>query len=239
MPPTIGNIELVIFDCDGVLVDSELISARILINALATVGVHVDLAHVKRHFIGRSWNKVAAEVRHSHGLLLGSDFEELYRRNLMEAFRDELKPVVGVEAVLTQLAVTACVATSSSQARAERSLQMTGLARYFEGRLFTASMVANGKPAPDLFLHAADMMGVAARRCLVIEDSSPGVEAGLAAGMQVLRFAGGSHLREDGNAASFALKGVATFDCWGHFFALAPGLERKGGNKGASQDSNG
>jgi HAD superfamily hydrolase (TIGR01509 family) len=220
-------IELVIFDCDGVLIDSEVISARILIEQLGRVGIHVDFPYVQKNFLGRSWTKVAAEVRISYGLDLDSDFEERYRSDLLAAFETELCSVPGVEAVIDELGVTSCVATSSSPKRARRSLALSGLAPRFGNRLFTASQVRNGKPAPDLFIFTAGSMQVDPARCLVIEDSIPGVLAARAAGMQVWRFAGGSHLR--GLARSELDQGgtLTVFDKWSQFFEMAPGLRKR------------
>ncbi|MCW1919560.1 HAD family hydrolase [Rhodobacter sp. KR11] len=200
--------DLVIFDCDGVLIDSEIISARMLVDALAGLGVTIDMDYVARHFLGRSYPTVMKVIRAEFGLTLTAEFEEQYRARLLAAFETELRVMPGVRAVLERLTpppvvgppsfapsptpVPWCVATSSSPRRAERSLQIAGLSDLTAGRVFTASMVARGKPAPDLFLHVAAHYG--ARHCLVIEDSLNGVRAGLAAGMEVWRFTGGSHL---------------------------------------------
>ncbi|MFZ2103321.1 MAG: HAD family hydrolase [Oricola sp.] len=224
---TIENIELVIFDCDGVLIDSEVISARILIGQLGRVGVHVDFPYVQRHFLGRSWTKVAAEVRINHGLDLTSDFEERYRSELLAAFETELQTVSGVETVLNELAVKSCVATSSSPKRAHRSLDLSGLTSFFGDRLFTASQVKNGKPAPDLFYLAADMMGVPRARCLVIEDSMPGVVAARAAGMEVWRFTGASHLKGLDPAELDQGGTLTVFDKWEQFLEMAPHLKKR------------
>lgn len=225
-------IDLVIFDCDGVLIDSEVISARILIAQLGRVGVHVDFPYVQKHFLGRSWTKVAAEVRISYGLDLDSDFEEQYRSDLLEAFETELQSVHGVETVIDKLGVASCVATSSSPKRARRSLVLTGLSHFFSDRLFTASQVKNGKPAPDLFLFVADAMGVTPSRCLVIEDSMPGIFAAQEAGMPVWRFIGGSHLhgipRDDLDHGGT----LTVFDKWTQFFEMAPHLKKRDGSAG-------
>lgn len=186
--------DLVIFDCDGVLIDSEIISARMLVEELALKGVRIDMDYVARHFLGRSYPTVMKVIRAEFGLELTPEFEEQYRARLMAAFEAELRVMPGVRTVLEGLRLPWCVATSSSPRRAERSLQIAGLADLTEGRVYTASLVARGKPAPDLFLHVAAARGVAPARCLVIEDSLNGVRAGLAAGMTVWRFAGGSHL---------------------------------------------
>lgn len=221
------DIELVIFDCDGVLIDSETISARILIGQLSRVGIEVDFPYVQRHFLGRSWTKVAAEIRDTHGLTLDLDFEERYRSELLHAFETELKTTEGVEAVLDGLGVAFCVATSSSPKRVRRSLELSGLAPYFSERLYTASMVANGKPAPDLFLHVAARMGVEPKRCLVVEDSMPGLLAAASAGMEVWWFTGGSHLPGRNGCETVNGRPTTVFDKWARFFDIAPEL-RKG-----------
>lgn len=219
-------IELVIFDCDGVLIDSEIISSRILVKLLGEVGIAIDHAHVQRHFLGRSWPKVAAEIRARHGLTLGPEFEERYRSELLSAFETELKTVDGVEAVIDSLGISYCVATSSSPKRAARSLELSGLAGRFGARLFTASQVENGKPAPDLFLFAARSMGATPEACLVIEDSLPGIEAARAAGMRHYRFTGASHMRGLDKVAPSDADSVTNFSTWADFFNLEPGLRR-------------
>lgn len=220
--------DLVIFDCDGVLVDSEVISARVLIAQLAAVGVAVDIAHFRTHFLGRSFPKVAAEVRTRYGLTLPDDFEAAYRATLLKAFETELRPMAGVRAVIERLSPRFCVATSSSPPRARRSLEITGLAPLFGSDVFTASEVEHGKPAPDLFLHAARRMQAAPERCLVIEDSLPGLRAAHAAGMTVWHFVGGSHLRGTDFAAGDGERGHKTFDNWALFFEIAPELAAAG-----------
>jgi HAD superfamily hydrolase (TIGR01509 family) len=187
--------DLLILDCDGVLVDSEVISARMLTAALADHGVALTLPFFTRHFLGRSYPTVLAEVRRHWGVDLPEGFEAAYRARLLAAFDDALAPMPGVAAMLQGLALPFCLATSSSPERTAHALRLTGLDGAFAGRIFTASEVARGKPAPDLFLHAAARMGADPARTLVIEDSETGIRAGLAAGMTVWRFTGGSHLR--------------------------------------------
>ena len=186
--------ELIIFDCDGVLIDSEIISAQMLVAELAPFGVQIDLDYVARHFLGRSYPTVLRQIRNEFGLDLPEDFEARYRDRLLAAFETGLQVMPGIPALLEQLALPWCVATSSSRPRAERSLEISGLSERVGGRLYTASQVERAKPAPDLFLLAAREMGVPPARCLVIEDSLNGIRAGLAAGMEVWRFTGGSHL---------------------------------------------
>lgn len=186
--------DLTIFDLDGVLVDSEIISARMLVAELAQLGVAIDLDYVGRHFLGRSYPTVMQVIRKDFGIDLPDGFEAQYRERLLAAFETGLRPMPGAAAVLGAMPGRWCVATSSSPARATRSLAIAGLDGLVGERLFTASMVAQGKPAPDLFLHAATAMGADPARCLVIEDSLNGIRAARAAGMPVLRFLGGSHL---------------------------------------------
>jgi len=188
-------VHLVIFDCDGVLVDSEVISATVLAEDLSDLGVAIDAEQAMRQFLGWSFPTIAAWVHREYSLLLSEDFEELYRARLLAAFERQLRPTPGVDRILPNLSVRTCVATSSSVARASRALALTGLDRFFAGRLFTASEVPHGKPAPDLFLHAASRMNVSPAECLVIEDSAPGIEAAARAGMPSLLYTGGAHLR--------------------------------------------
>ena len=222
-------IELIIFDCDGVVVDSEVISARVLIAHLASVGVEVDAAHFRTHFLGRSFPKVAAEVRDLYGVKLPEDFEASYRATLLKAFETELRPMPGINSVLSKLNIASCIATSSSPQRAKRSLELAGLLPHFERRVFTASEVANGKPAPDLFFYAAKQMNVSPDYCLVIEDSVPGIKAALAANMRVLHFTGGSHLKNIGNLPGSEKLNIPAFDNWAKFFEIEPELMQRAG----------
>jgi HAD superfamily hydrolase (TIGR01509 family) len=220
--------DLVIFDCDGVLIDSEIISARMLVQELAGLGVQIDLAYVARHFLGRSYPTVMAQIRREFGLDLPASFEDQYRERLLDAFRQELKVMPGVADVLDRLSVPFCVATSSSPRRAAMSLALTGLAGRVGDRLFTASQVQHGKPAPDLFLFAAARMGADPARTLVIEDSLTGLRAGLAAGMTVWHFTGGSHFQtgappDDGPDP---IRPHHRFDAFAAFFQTAPALQR-------------
>lgn len=224
-----GSTELVIFDCDGVLVDSEFISARVLLARLASVGVSADVTHFQAHFLGRSWPKVAADIRRNHGLALDDDFEESYRRELLAAFEAELALTPGVRAVLDHMAVPYCLATSSTPKRLARTLALTGLDAYFGERCFTASQVENGKPAPDLFLLAARMMGADPARCLVIEDSLPGIEAARRAGMRCRRYVGGQHFTGLDMTSTDDADKEFRFADWDSFFDLEPDLRARAG----------
>lgn len=187
------DIRLVIFDFDGVVVDSEVISARMLVAELATHGVEIDLPYVARHFLGRSYPVVLQQIRSEFGVCLPEGFEADYRARLIAAFRTDLRLMPGVRALLTRLALPYGLATSSSPTRVAQSMQIVGISDLFEGRITTVAEVTRGKPAPDLPLRAAQKAGVAPEHCLVIEDSLAGVQAALAAEMQVWQFTGGSH----------------------------------------------
>lgn len=216
--------QAIIFDCDGVLIDSEIISARILRRMLAEIGHEISRDVFLKTFLGRSFPKVAEHIRTHFGAPLPEDFERRYRANLLEAFAAELKPMPGIMPVLRDLQVKSCVATSSSPERARRSLEIVGLDRCFGDRLFTASMVSRGKPAPDLFLHAAQQMAMTPDQCLVIEDSSTGIAAAQAAGMDVFHFVGGAHLQ----GVDLGDSEVRRFDHWAQFAQLAPWAFEKG-----------
>jgi HAD superfamily hydrolase (TIGR01509 family) len=215
---------LVIFDCDGVLIDSEVISARMLIAELAGYGVDMDMAFVSQHFLGRSYPAVLKEVRERWNVALPDRFEADYRARLLAAFSRELRVMPGAVEAIDALGCPYCLATSSSPERLRWSLDLTGLAALFQGRSFTASEVARGKPAPDLFLYAAARMAVDPARCLVIEDSLNGCRAGLAAGMEVWRFTGGSHLRGLDLTPPEDAAPHASFDRFADIFTLRPGL---------------
>lgn len=214
--------DLVIFDCDGVLIDSEVISARVLVELAAEAGIAFDAAHVREHFLGRSFPTVARSIRDSFGVPLPPDFEAAYRSRLLDRFETELRPTEGVLDLLARLSVPACVATSSSPQRAARSLAIAGLDRFLP-RVFTASLVPRGKPAPDLFLHAAAAMGARPDRCLVIEDSRPGILAARAAGMEVIFYAGGSHHR-GAPAGLDTDPPTPIFRSWPEILSAHPGL---------------
>lgn len=218
--------ELVIFDCDGVLIDSEVISARMLIAELRPYGVEISRDFVSRHFLGRSYPTVLREVRERFGVVLPDSFEADYRRRLLAAFAEGLQVMPGVAEVIARLAVPFALATSSSPERTRHSLALTGLDALFGPRVFTASEVARGKPAPDLFLHAAAAMGAAPAACLVIEDSLNGIRAGLAAGMEVWRFTGGSHLAGLDLTEPDDARPHQHLSAFAGFYALRPELAR-------------
>jgi HAD superfamily hydrolase (TIGR01509 family) len=210
-------IKCIIFDCDGVLVDSEVISARILIEELAREGIKTDFEHFQKNFLGRGFAKVAADIRAKSGHVISADFESRYRSRLMDALTKDLRPMPGIHEILDRLSLPCCVATSSSPARVEHSLKLTGLERCFGGNVFTSSQVKNGKPAPDLFLFAAARMGMSPSDCLIIEDSETGLDAAKHAQIPVWHFTGGSHLNGDLRPHPSRTPKIPTFDHWAIF----------------------
>jgi HAD superfamily hydrolase (TIGR01509 family) len=182
--------ELVIFDCDGVLVDSEPLSNRILAERLTAIGLPTTTEDSVREYMGRSWPTVVGIAEQRLGRRLPEDFADRYHDELYATFARELAPIAGIHGALEEIGLRRCVASSGSHERIRAALRATGLLDAFEGAIFSASDVEHGKPAPDLFLHAAERMGAAPERCVVVEDSPAGVQAGRAAGMTVLGYAG-------------------------------------------------
>lgn len=211
-------LDLVIFDCDGVLIDSEILSCDALIAALAEFGVQVDRAFVFQDCIGHSFPEVAAKISNLNGRLLPESFAQTYRTALFSSFEKFLRPMSGAEEMLRELGIPFCIATSSSAERVERSLALAGLSG-IGAPVFSATMVERGKPAPDLFLFAAEKMGVPSQQCLVVEDSMPGILAARAAQMAVWRFTGGSHFGMGFGANDPPLADVE-FARWDEFITL-------------------
>ncbi|MQY35604.1 6-phosphogluconate phosphatase [Streptomyces sp. RB17] len=184
--------DLVIFDNDGVLVDSEPISNRHLATYLTELGHPTSYEDSIRDYMGSAMHRVHELVLERTGQRLPDDFDDVFHARVFAAFERELQPVAGVAGVLEKLAadgVPYCVASSGSHARIRVGHRTTGLDRWFpEERIFSSEDVGRGKPAPDLFLYAAERMGAAPDRCLVVEDSPLGVQAGVAAGMTVYGF---------------------------------------------------
>ena len=202
---------LVIFDCDGVLVDSEPIASRVLAEALSELGFPLTAQQAIDRYTGISLGAVLALVEAEWGRRLPADFAALLGERDRAAFAAELQPVSGAAEMLAGLGLPRCVASSGTIAKIRGNLSRTGLLQYLEPHLFSATMVARGKPAPDLFLHAAAMMAVPPARCVVIEDSLAGVRAARAAGMCVFGFHGGGHARPDSAAALQATGATRVF----------------------------
>jgi HAD superfamily hydrolase (TIGR01509 family) len=188
-----GCFKLVIFDCDGVLVDSEPIINRAHAQVLTACGYPITEEVLVERFCGMSDPEMLEIIEREWGCALPASYAERVGFMIQAGFRQSLAPIDGVAEALDSLALPICVASSSSLAQIRQKLKITGLLGRFGEHLFSATMVARGKPAPDLFLYAARNLMTAPDRCLVIEDSPAGIDAALAAGMTAIGFAGGSH----------------------------------------------
>ena len=183
---------LLIFDCDGVLVDSESLSCRIDAEFLTQIGIPYTAEEIARQFLGVSLKTMIARIEAERNCRLPDDFGERLNSILFARFETDLKPIEGVRDAILSLPYPRCVASSSVPERIALSLRITGLSDLFDD-IFSSTQVPRGKPAPDLFLHAASNMKARPEDCLVIEDSVAGVQAALAAGMRVIGFTGGGH----------------------------------------------
>lgn len=185
--------DLVIFDNDGVLVDSERLGNQVLADLLTGCGHPVTFDDCVRRFMGGPLGDVRTAIEAEGGALLPDDFEDRYHDTLFAVFRSSLRSVAGVEAAIEELqrsGTPICVASSAKHEKIKMSLSTVGLLHYFDGRVFSAEDVSRGKPAPDLFLHAAAECGAMPDRCLVVEDSPAGVRGAKAAGMTVVGYLG-------------------------------------------------
>ncbi|MCI5065751.1 HAD family hydrolase [bacterium] len=180
---------LVIFDCDGVLIDSERILNEVYRECLQEVGLELSLAEVIHAFKGRSSQDCLVIVEQMLGRAVSEQqLSHKYEELGAQRFQEEIGPIPGIKEVLEELPFRRCVASSSSHDHIRLGLERSGLLPYFTEGIYSASDVSRGKPAPDLFLHAASEMGVAPEECVVVEDSPAGVEGAVAAGMQALGF---------------------------------------------------
>jgi HAD superfamily hydrolase (TIGR01509 family) len=190
----IDRFDLIIFDCDGVLVDSERLSIRVDTMFLDRLGWPMAESEIIERFVGRSDADIRADIEDRIGGPIPADVDREFDRLYREMFEAELRPVDGIAEALDAIVaagILICVASSGGHDKIRRSLELTGLTPFFDDRIFSAADVAHGKPAPDLFLHAAEHMGAAPARSAVVEDSAFGVDAAIAAGMQAFAYAGG------------------------------------------------
>lgn len=188
----IGKFDLVIFDCDGVVVDSEVITTQVLIEMTAELGLIFDEGKVFKTFIGRSNKSCEEALEKELGYRPPEDFFQDFHNRVFARYETDLKEVKGIRALLEHLQkieIPYCLASSGDFAKIRKGLSTCDLLDYFEGRIYSAQEVKQGKPAPDLFLYAANSMNTPPDNCLVIEDSKPGVLAGKTARMDVIGFA--------------------------------------------------
>lgn len=200
---------MIIFDCNGVLVDSEPIATTVAAEAFRKIGIEITPETVARYFAGRRPADMFADIESVSGIRLPAKFPLLVSAEILQRLQEELRPIPHVTHALTWLRGPKCVASSSSPERVRMSLEVTELDRFFGKNVFSANEVKNGKPEPDLFLHAAACTGIAAEDCYVVEDSAAGVTAAVAAGMTAIGFVGGSHA-EPNLAGTLTGAGAAT-----------------------------
>ena len=207
-----SNVDLVIFDCDGVLVDSEVISCRAHAQTLTRHGYPITADQVLDRFLGVSDREARQAVEAELGRNLPDDFEVQVKQATLQFYAGDLRAISHVADAINAIDQPKCVASSGTPEKIHHGLSCAGLYDRLAPHIFSASQVKHGKPAPDLFLFAAEQMQASPERCLVIEDSLPGVAGALAAGMTVLGFHGGSHCRPGYGAALRAAGAVMTFD---------------------------
>ncbi|WP_137938427.1 HAD-IA family hydrolase [Chitinivorax sp. B] len=191
----------VIFDLDGTLVDSETLCHQAMVDLLPEL--EQDAATLTRHYRGMKLAHILSDLAETHGLPVPADFEPRYRKRVVELFETRLEPIPGVPDMLARLKQPFCIASSGPLAKIQYALAVTGLASYFGNRLFSAYEINSWKPEPDLFLHAAQIMGYDPDKCVVIEDSKVGVEAAKAAGMRAIQFLPASHQHHHPYATPF------------------------------------
>jgi len=207
-----ANVDLVIFDCDGVLVDSEVISCRAHSQMLTRHGYPITADQVLDRFLGVSDREARLAVEAELGRRLPDDFEDQVKQATLQFYAGDLLAISHVGDAIAAIGLPKCVASSGTPEKIRHGLTCAGLYDQLAPHLFSASQVARGKPAPDLFLFAAERMATAPGRCLVIEDSVPGITGARAAGMTVLGFHGGSHCRPGHADALRAAGAWLTFD---------------------------
>ena len=223
------SFDLVIFDCDGVLVDSEVISCRAHADTLTRHGYPITAEQVLERFLGRSMRQATLEVEAELGRRLPDDFSSETYVEIFRLFATSLEATPHIGEALDRIALPVCVASSGPPEKISASLNRTGLYDRFAPNIFSAVQVRHGKPAPDLFLFAAERMQTAPGNCIVIEDSVAGIAGAIAAGMPVLGFHGGSHCREGYGAKLRDAGATATFNDMRQLPELIERLGRKSG----------
>lgn len=198
----------IIFDFDGVIADSEVLSNTVLAEVVTELGVPTTLEDAYRNYMGKRFHELIAAVEAAVGRSLPPSFGDHYQSRTLTRFRQELAPIAGAREFIAKFAgLPRCIASSSSPDRLALCLEVLDMVSLFEGRVFSASNVARGKPHPDIFLHAAEAIGVPPGDCIVIEDSGTGVVAGRAAGTTVIGLLAAGHIPQ-GHAATLKAAGA-------------------------------
>jgi len=222
------NVELVIFDCDGVLIDSELISVRVLSEVFYSNGLDISVEYIKKNFIGHSFININIHIKKVFNKVLPEDFEEKYRNSLLSTFKNELLASSGIKHVLENINVPICVATSSSLIRARSSLKIVDLFDYFNNQVYSAYNMGNrGKPQPDIYLFSAEQFKIKPENTLVIEDSLLGVQGAVNAGMKVCHYIGASHLKDWDENHEYKFQPNIVLKDMTDFFKIFPYLKKE------------
>ncbi|MEO1502420.1 MAG: HAD family phosphatase [Pseudomonadota bacterium] len=190
-------MDLVIFDCDGVMIDSEGIACAADAEALSEIGYPITMERVMERFAGVPANAMYATIEAEMGRALPAGFKDRVDQRILDKYRTELKPIEGIKEVLSEIRIKKCVASSSTPSKLALGLVETGVFDLVYPHVFSTVLVGRGKPHPDIFLYSARMMGVDVSKCVVVEDSVAGVTAAKAAGMRAIGFTGGSHCLPD------------------------------------------
>lgn len=194
-------VKCIIFDCDGVLVDTEKIGNGILLEMAQQHGFEMELKDAYRYFNGRSLKDCFRHIEEAINQKLPENFEEAYREKSFNAFKTQVKPMEGVEDFINRLTIPYCVASSGPVEKIRLNLEVAGLLQKFEGKIFSSYQINSWKPDPGIFLHAAAIMGFEVNECIVVEDSKAGVKAGISGGFKVYGFTNGFNnedLEEEG-----------------------------------------
>ena len=199
----------VIFDCDGVLVDSEPLSNGMLVTMANALGLNLDLEYAYKHFKGNSLKNCMLQIEALLGHDLPSSFEHDFRKASFELFRSEIQPVPGIKEVLDDLSIPFCVASSGPEHKIKLNLELTGLLDYFEDNIFSCYRINKWKPEPDVFIWAAQTMGFVPEECIVIEDSTLGVQAARSGGFDVFGYAAHDYNNELGKESTNTFKDMS------------------------------
>ena len=198
-------IKCILFDCDGVLVDSEPIALSTLVYQANELGVDIDLEFATQYFKGNSLEEVIAAIAYFRKKPVPSNFEQVYRKISFDRFKKELKPIEGITELIPQLTIPFAVASSGPQHKIRLNLEITGLIHQFDGNIFSCYDLQKWKPDPAIYIHAAKEMGFEPKECLIIEDSLMGVQAAVASGARVYAYAEHAHNKEELQATGASL----------------------------------
>jgi HAD superfamily hydrolase (TIGR01509 family) len=203
-----SKYKCIIFDCDGVLVDSEPLSNQVMVDMANEYGASLDLQYAYNHFKGYYIENCIEKIETLIKKKLPKNFEKEYRRRSFEKFKNEIQPVEGIVELIKNITIPFCVASSGPEHKIKLNLELTGLLPYFENKIFSCYTIGKWKPEPDVFLWAAETMGFQPNECVVIEDSITGVKAALAGGFDVFGYTAHDYSKELESKATMTFKRI-------------------------------